>query len=113
TLRGAIAWSYDLLDDGSRRLLDRLSVFAGAAVIRAAGAILGPASDLGIDVVDGLTALADQSLVRIAETPDGEPRFGLLESIPEDAAEQLDARGERDTILDRHRDWFVALAQRA
>jgi predicted ATPase len=113
TLRGAIAWSYDLLDDGSRRLLDRLSVFAGPADIDAAEAILGPASDLGIDVVDGLTALADQSLVRIAETPDGEPRFGLLESIREYAAEQLEARGERDAILDRHRDWFVALAQRA
>ena len=34
TLRGAIAWSYDLLDEGSRRLLDRLSVFAGAATSR-------------------------------------------------------------------------------
>src|SRR4029079_3328695 len=113
TLRGAIAWSYDLLDDGSRRLLDRLSVFAAPADIDAAEAILGPASDLGIDVVDGLTALADQSLVRIDETPDGEPRFGLLESIREYAAEQLAPRGEQQLLLDRHRDWFVSLAERA
>ena len=113
TLRGAIAWSYDLLDDGSRRLLDRLSVFAGTADIEAAEAVLGPASELGIDVVDGLTALADQSLVRFDETADGEPRFGLLESIREYAAEQLQARGERDEILDRHRDWFVAMAETA
>ena len=107
TLRGAIAWSYDILDDGSRRLLDRLSVFAGSADIEAAEAVLGPASELGVDVVDGLSALADQSLVRIDETPAGEPRFGLLESIREFAAEQLAARGERDAIVDRHREWFV------
>ncbi len=113
TLRGAIAWSYDLLDEGSRRLLDRLSVFAGPADIDAAEAVLGPASELGVDVVDGLSGLADQSLARIDETPDREPRFGLLESIREFAAEQLVARGEREVIDDRHRDWFVHLAETA
>jgi tetratricopeptide (TPR) repeat protein len=113
TLRGAIAWSYDILDEGGRMLLDRLSVFAGSADIDAAEAVLGPASELGVEVVDGLSALADQSLVRIDETPDGEPRFGLLESIREFAAEMLTARGERDAILDRHRDWFLQLAETA
>ena len=113
TLRGAIAWSYDLLDEGSRRLLDRLSVFAGRADIEAAEAVTGPASELGIDVVDGLMALADQSMVRVDETADGEPRFALLESIREYAGERLDARGEREAIVARHRDWFVALAERA
>jgi predicted ATPase/class 3 adenylate cyclase len=113
TLRGAIAWSYDLLDDGSRMLLDRLSVFAGRTDIEAAEAVTGPSSELGIDVVDGLMALADQSLVRVDESADGEPRFALLESIREYAGERLEARGERDTILARHRDWFVTLAERA
>jgi len=113
TLRGAIAWSYDILDEGSRRLLDRLSVFAGSADIEAAEAVLGPASELGVDVVDGLSALADQSLVRIDETPVGEPRFGLLESIREYASERLAARGEQDAIIDRHRDWFLGLAETA
>ncbi len=113
TLRGAIAWSYDLLDEGSRRLLDRLSVFAGTADIEAAEAVTGPSSELGIDVIDGLMALADQSLVRVDETADGEPRFGLLESIREYAHERLEARGEREAILARHRDWFVSLAEHA
>ncbi|HYH94134.1 MAG TPA: hypothetical protein VD763_13310, partial [Candidatus Saccharimonadales bacterium] len=113
TLRGAIAWSYDLLDEGSRRLLDRLSVFAGSADVEAAEAVIGPASELGVDVVDGLAALADQSLVRLDETPDGEPRFGLLDSIREFAAERLEARGEREATLDRHRDRFVSLAETA
>ena len=58
-------------------------------------------------------ALADQSLVRVDESADGEPRFELLESIREYAGERLEARGEREAILARHRDWFIALAERA
>ena len=113
TLRGAIAWSYDLLDEGSRRLLDRLSVFAGNADVEAAEAVTGPRAELGIDVVDGLLALADQSLVRVDETADGEPRFGLLESIREFTGERLEASGERDVIVERHQAWFATLAERA
>ena len=92
TLRGAIAWSYDLLDDGGKRLLDRLSVFAGGCDLDTAEAVCGPASEIGGDVVDGLMALVDQSLVRVEETADGEPRFRLLDTIREYAAERLEAR---------------------
>src|SRR4029453_16987358 len=53
TLRGAIAWSYDLLDEGPRRPLDRLSVFEGGIDLAAAESVAGPSSDLGIEVVDG------------------------------------------------------------
>ena len=52
TLRGAIAWSYDLLDEGGRRLLDRLSVFASGCDLAAAEAICGPSSELGGDILD-------------------------------------------------------------
>ncbi len=113
TLRGAIAWSYDLLDDGSRRLLDRLSVFMGGTNLEAAEAICGPAADVGGDLVDGLMSLADQSLVRAEETPDGEPRFRLLDTIRDYAAEHLAERGETDQIRNRHRDWFLTLAETA
>jgi len=113
TLRGAIAWSYDLLDDGGKRLLDRLSVFAGGCGLDAAEAVCGPAADLGGDVLDGLTSLVDQSLAKVEEMPDGEPRFRLLDTIRAYAAEQLEARGEVDLIRGRHRDWFTALADRA
>lgn len=112
TLRGAIAWSYDLLDEGSRRLLDRLSVFWGTFELEAAEAICGPATELGADVLDGLTALADQSLIRI-EDSDGEPQFAMLETIREFAAEMLQARGERGEIERRHATWFLDLARRA
>jgi predicted ATPase/class 3 adenylate cyclase len=113
TLRGAIAWSYDLLDDGGKRLLDRLSVFASGFDLATAEAICGPSSEIGGDILDGLMALADQSLVKVEESPDGEPSFRLLDTIREYAAERLEADGEADTIRTRHSEWYAALVSRA
>ncbi|MFL5715309.1 MAG: adenylate/guanylate cyclase domain-containing protein [Chloroflexota bacterium] len=113
TLRGAIAWSYELLDDGGRRLLDRLSVFASGCDLASAEAICGPASEIGGDILDGLMALVDQSLVKAEEASDGEPRFRLLDTIRAFSAEKLEADGEVELIRGRHRDWYVALAERA
>ncbi|MGZ9275861.1 MAG: adenylate/guanylate cyclase domain-containing protein [Candidatus Limnocylindrales bacterium] len=113
TLRGAIAWSYDLLDDGSKRLLDRLSVFRGGVEFEMAETVCGPAGDLGTDVFDGLNALVDQSLVRVEDGGDGEPRFTILDTIREYAAEQLVARGESTDIAERHARAFLELARRA
>ena len=113
TLRGAIAWSYDLLDPGSRRLLDRLAIFRGSFDLEAAEAVAGPASELGTDVLDGLVALSDQSLVRGEGLDGGDARFRLLESIREFAGEMLDARAEGTTIAERHRDHYLALVERA
>lgn len=113
TLRGAIAWSYDLLDETGKRLLDRLSVFASGCDLASAEAVCGPASDLSGDILDGLMALVDQSLVKVEEAADGEPRFRLLDTIRAFAAEQLEANGEGDLIRMRHRDWYVALVDRA
>ncbi|HEU0235332.1 MAG TPA: adenylate/guanylate cyclase domain-containing protein [Candidatus Limnocylindrales bacterium] len=112
TLRGAIAWSYDILDDGLRRLLDRLSVFVGGCDLETAERVCGPADELGVDVLDGLMALADQSLV-LATERGGEPRFDLLDTIREFAAEQLEARGEAPAIIARHAAAFVELAKNA
>jgi predicted ATPase/class 3 adenylate cyclase len=113
TLRGAIAWSYDLLDEGGRRLLDRLSGFASGCDLDSAEVICGPASEIGGDILDGLMSLADQSLLKVEETPDGEPRFRLLDTIRDYAAEKLETDGETGLIRERHRDWYVALVQRA
>jgi predicted ATPase len=111
TLRGAIAWSYDLLDDGHRILLDRLSVFEGGFDLPGAEAVGGPSSELGIDVIEGVVALADQSLVRSIDTG-GDPRFQMLDTIRAYATEKLAERGDRATIEARHSAWFLALAQR-
>jgi predicted ATPase len=111
TLRGAIAWSYDILGEPSRLLLDRLAVFAGDIEIEAAEAVCGPPAELGQDVVDGMLALADQSLLRTIEDT-GEPRFGMLETIREYATEMLEARGQRAELEQRHGDWFLGFARR-
>ena len=112
TLRGAIAWSYDLLDDGARRLLDRLSVFRGGCELETAEAVCGPPTELGLDIFDGLSALVDQSLLRIAEDQ-AEPRFVMTETIAEFAIEMLATRGERDAIQERHARVFLDLAEQA
>jgi predicted ATPase/class 3 adenylate cyclase len=111
TLRGAIAWSHDLLGEGERRLLARVSVFVGGSELDSAEAVCGPPSELdGVEVLDCLTFLADQSLVR-AEEVDGGIRFRMLDTIREFAAEQLTASGEREEIERRHTAAFVTLAE--
>ncbi|MEX2184427.1 MAG: adenylate/guanylate cyclase domain-containing protein [Chloroflexota bacterium] len=112
TLRGAIAWSYDLLDDGARRLLDRLSVFRGGATPDMAEEVCGPAGDVGGEVVDRLGELVDQSLVRLDDDGD-EPRFAMLETIREFAAEMLTSRDDHDETARRHAAAMLAFAQRA
>jgi predicted ATPase/class 3 adenylate cyclase len=112
TLRGAIAWSYDLLDEGEQRLLWRLAIFVGGCNLEIAESVCGPADEIGIDVLDGLMSLADQSLVR-SEEVDGETRFRQLDTIREFALERLVASNERDEIERRHTAAFLALVEDA
>ena len=112
TLRGAIGWSYDLLDDGSRRLVDRLSVFRGGFDLEMAERVCGPADEVGGDVIERVGELVDQSLVRLDETH-AEPRFAMLETIREYAAEMLAGRGDAEAIADRHASAMLELAQEA
>ena len=111
TLRGAIAWSYDILDAPDRRLLERLSVFRGGIDLAAAEAVCGPDGELDRDVIDGLGELADQSLLRVVEG--AETRFLMLESIREFAGDLLEAHGESELVRSRFGAWFLALAREA
>jgi predicted ATPase/class 3 adenylate cyclase len=112
TLRGAIAWSYDLLDDGARRLLNRLSVFRGGFELEMAEAVCGPADEIAGDVVDRLGQLVDHSLVRLDDARDP-PRFAMLETIREYAGEMLATSGEVEALRRRHATAFLAVAQEA
>jgi tetratricopeptide (TPR) repeat protein len=111
TLRGAIAWSYELLDPPSGRLFERLGVFPGGFDVAGAESVAGPGSELGVDVLDGLAALVDHSLVR-SEEFGGEPRFAMLEPIREFALERLAASGEEAQARDRHALAYRDLAER-
>ncbi|HEX8966918.1 MAG TPA: adenylate/guanylate cyclase domain-containing protein [Chloroflexota bacterium] len=113
TLRGAIAWSYDMLDEGHRRLLARFAVFAGGAAIEQVDTVVGSAADLaGIDVFDGLALLVDNSLVRQVELK-GEPRFMLLFTIREFALERLADDPDSPNVHRRHAAAFLDLAEQA
>ena len=113
TLYGAIDWSYNLLGDAEKALFRRLSVFAGGWTFDAADAVCHGERENGIDVLDGLDMLTDNSLLQPPEEVDGEPRLKMLESIREFAHERLTATDEAGTTHDRHVRYFLSLAEQA
>ncbi len=108
TLRGAIAWSHELLTPDEQALFRRLSVFAGGFTLEAAEAVTTD-DELDLELFEGLERLVEHSLVRQTEA-EGEPRFLMLETIREYGLEQLEARGEADAAYGRHAAWFRDLA---
>jgi len=115
TLRGAIAWSYDLLEPDEQKLFRRLSVFAGGWTLAAAEAVAGSpdSGELVLDVLEGLERLAQHSLLRQEPALAGEHRFVMLETIREYGRDQLDAAGETPEVHQRHAAFFFALAEEA
>jgi predicted ATPase/class 3 adenylate cyclase len=115
TLRATIDWSYQLLEPGEQWLLQLLSVFSGIgldAVEAVAGDIDWPNAPT-VDSIDGLASLLDKSLIRQADTADGEPRLMMLETIREYAAERLDERADLSEAVHRaHAGYFADFAQR-
>ena len=112
TLRALIDWSYDLLRDAEKRVLQRLSVFAGGWTLEAAERVCaGEGVDEG-DALDLLTSLADKSLVAVDRT-DGQSRYRLLETVRQYARESLLESGGGEAVRKRHGDYFLALAEAA
>jgi predicted ATPase len=112
TLRATLDWSYRLLDDGARRLLERLSVFAGGFSLDHAEALSAPELEPE-EVVELLDSLVEHSLVRVVPDPDGRTHYGLLEPIRQYAAELLNSSGRAAAIRGAHADHFLALAEQA
>jgi predicted ATPase len=107
TLRATIGWSCGLLTEPQRRLFNRLSVFRSGAGLDAVEAVGG---DLGVDILDALSSLVDNSLVRQTEMPDGEPRFGMLETVREYAGELLAATDDEAPTRRRHAEHYLVVA---
>lgn len=106
TLRAAIRWSYTLLTEEEQRVFRALSVFQGGWSFAAAQAVL----DLDeLATMDMLTSLRDKSLVRLAETDNGEARYSMLETIQEFGMEQLSAHEELDAVQSVHAGLFAEL----
>ena len=113
TLRNTIDWSYDLLRPEVQALFRRLSVFVGGWTLEAAEAICNVDSDLGLDLMDELESLVDNSLLVPSTGPDTEQRFGMLATIREYALERLAECGEANTLRDRHAAFFLNFAETA
>jgi predicted ATPase/DNA-binding SARP family transcriptional activator len=116
TLRATVDWSYQLLSDPERVLLRRLSVFRGSWTLEGMQAVVGwqPLDPPG--AVDLLGRLVDRSLVvvdRAAADRASGPRYHLLETIRQYAAERLAEAGETDVAARAHVGYLTALAEQA
>lgn len=108
TLRGAIKWSYDLLDATEQHLFARLGVFVGGCTLDAAEAICNVRGDLP-PVLDSIASLVDKNLLRQESGTNGESRFTMLETIREYALERLEESGEAPAIRRYHAEFFLAI----
>jgi predicted ATPase/class 3 adenylate cyclase/Tfp pilus assembly protein PilF len=112
TLFSAIDWSYNLLDESQKRMLRRLSVFAGGWTFEAAEAICNAEGEEPIEVFEGLDILMDNNLLKPPEEQYGEPRLRMLETIREFAHEQLIDSGEAESAHQRHTQYYLSLVER-
>jgi predicted ATPase/DNA-binding CsgD family transcriptional regulator len=130
TLRDTIDWSYQLLDRTTQTLLQQLGVFASGFTLDAAEAVCGdfrlPILDYGLDaeaetipnpkskiqnVLEGLAALADQSLLQLIHDGVGSPRFMMLETLREYALERLEQSGDAPALRQGHAAYYLRLAE--
>ena len=106
TLRHAVAWSYDHLDDAEKALLERCSVFAGGFDLQSACAVAGSDDPDDYAILDLLDALVRKSLL-VADRSAGRTRFSMLETIRQFAEEQLVARGAATEVRAAHARYFA------
>jgi len=106
TLRATIAWSYDLLDDGERRLFAQLGVFRAGCTLETAEAVC----DADIET---LASLLDKSLLRRRLGRLGEDRYWMLETIRDFAVERLHESGESSELGRRHAVRMLEIARSA
>jgi predicted ATPase/class 3 adenylate cyclase len=109
TLRGAIAWSHDLLEEADRRAFARISVFAGGATLEQIEEVCFEPAERA-EALDVVSSLVDKSLLR-EESAGDVPRFQMLETIRQFAAEQLESSGEAEELRSRHAAAVLAFAE--
>lgn len=116
TLRGTVAWSYDLLSHREKALFRRLAVFVGGCTVTAVKAMCRAGDERGEPFLDWVASLLDKSLLVQLQTAGGdedEPRFGMLDTVREFGLECLAAVGELRRSRERHAVYFQAMAKMA
>jgi predicted ATPase/DNA-binding SARP family transcriptional activator len=110
TLRGAIEWSFDLLQPQEQQLFTSLAVFVGGFTLAGAEHV---AEQPDLDILDGAETLFRNNLLTTEHAAGDEPRLGMLETIREFALERLAARGDGDAVRRRHAAYYLILAEEA
>jgi predicted ATPase len=113
TLRGPIAWSYDLLSSEEQRLFRRLAVFMDGWSLQAAEEVCTMSGGLEGDILEGLSSLVDKSLLRQEEQAEGEVRFWMLQTLREFGLEQLKSTGELEVTREVHAAYYLRFAEEA
>src|SRR5258708_6373975 len=113
TMRATIAWSYQLLAPEEQQLFRWLAVFAGSCQLSAIEAIIKLTGLAATHVLDGVSALLENHLLRQVEQPAGEPRLLLLQTIREYGLECLQSCGELEAAFTAHAAYYLALAEEA
>jgi non-specific serine/threonine protein kinase len=112
TLRAAIDWSYELLDQKARILFKRLAVFAGGCSLDAAEAVCAGEALRKDEVLQLLQDLVDKSLA-VIESHQNNVRYTFLETLKQYALEQLEQSGTAEVMRKRHADFFLDLSEEA
>jgi predicted ATPase/DNA-binding SARP family transcriptional activator len=112
TLRATMEWSFGLLGAREQVLLRRLAVFAGSFTLDAAEAVCAGDPLDAEDILDGVSALVDKSLV-VMEAGDGVARYRLLETVRQYGLERLAEAGELEAVEMHHAQHFLALIESA
>ena len=113
TLRATFEWSYDLLREPARRLLNALSLFRGHWSLEMAEGVAAAVDVDGDDVMYLTTDLVDQALVRVEVPPGGTARYTMLDTLRAHATGRLELSGRYDDVADLHARYFLDLAERA
>lgn len=111
TLRAVVDWSWELLNDAERIALRRLAVFSGGASLDAAERVCVGGEVERDNVLELLTSLTEKSLLVAGR--DGTPRYRLLGTIKEYAADRLAEAGEAERARQAHLQYFTELAETA
>ena len=115
TLKGAIAWSVDLLSPDERTLFARLGIFFGSFTYDAAEAVGSDDGESGlvgnVGVLEAVEGLLDKSLLGRVEGSEGEPRVRMLETIREFATDEAQSRGIASAAHDCHLAHYMGLAE--
>ena len=110
TLRGAIEWSYDLLQPKEQQLFTSLAVFVGGFTVDAAEHL---AEEPDLDILEAVESLLRNNLLTTEHARGDEPRLGMLETLREYALERLAARGDGEVVRRRHAAFYRVLADAA